>query len=93
MRTSVRTALALWFLLAIVVFNVRFDWQTRAANHAFVRSQLVRHQQGQRTLSINEAFRPMVNAAARDAAMWFAVIAVAGTAAIVAAVRSGHKTP
>ena len=88
MRTSVRTALALWFLLAIVVFNVRFDWQTRAANHAFVRSQIVRHQQGQPTLTINEAFRPMVSAAARDAAVWFAVIAVVGIAATAAAART-----
>ena len=91
MRTSVRTALALWFLLAIVVFNVRFDWQVRAANHAFVRSQIVRHQQGQPTLTINEAFRPMVRAAAGDAAFWLAVIASAGIAATVVAARTRHK--
>ena len=38
-----RTRLAhwrLWFVLAIVVFNVTFDWQTRVAGHAFVRSQI-----------------------------------------------------
>ena len=87
MSTSVRTAVALWFLLAIVVFNVRFDWQARLAGHAFVRSQIVRHQQGLPTLSINDAFRPMVNAAAREAAIWFAVIACAGTAATAAASR------
>jgi hypothetical protein len=79
--------MALWFLLAIVVFSVRFDWQARMAGHAFVRSQVVRHQQGLPTLSINDAFRPMVRAAARDAAVWFVVIAAAGTMAIVAAGR------
>jgi amino acid transporter len=87
---SVRTAVALWFLLAIVVFNVRFDWQVRAANYAFVRSQVVRHQQGQPTLTINDAFRPMVSAAAREAALWFAVIAAAGAAASLAAARIDH---
>ena len=40
---SRRWAMGLWLLLAIVVFNVRFDWQTRMAGHAFVRSQIVRH--------------------------------------------------
>ena len=46
MREQVRLAMALWFVLAIVVFNVTFDWNVRAANHAFVRSQIVRQQQG-----------------------------------------------
>jgi hypothetical protein len=79
--------MALWFVLAIVVFSVRFDWQTRMAGHAFVRSQGDRHQQGLPTRSINDAFRPMVSAAARDAAVWCAVIAAAGTMAAVAAGR------
>ena len=82
--------MALWFLLAIVVFNVRFDWQTRAANHAFVRSQIVRHQQGRPTLTINDAFRPMVRAAAKDAALWFTVVAAAGIAATTVAARIRH---
>jgi hypothetical protein len=90
MNTSVRTAMALWFVLAIVVFSVRFDWQTRMAGHAFVRSQGDRHQQGLPTLSINDAFRPMVDAAARDAAVWFGVIAAVGTVATIAAGR-GHN--
>ena len=89
---SARLALALWLLLAIVVFNVRFDWQTRMANHAFVRSQIVRHEQGLPTLSINEAFRPMVGDAAREAAVWLALIAAAGTAATVAARRGPHAS-
>jgi hypothetical protein len=79
--------MALWFVLAIVVFNVTFDWNVRAANHAFVRSQIVRHQQGLPTLTINDGFRPMVRDAARHAAMWLAAIAAAGTAATVLANR------
>ena len=87
MKHPVRLAIGLWLLLAIVVFNVKFDWDVRAANHAFVRSQIVRHQQGLPTLTINDGFRPMVRDAARDAAVWLAAIAAAGTAATVVASR------
>ena len=86
----VRWAMGLWLLLAIVVFNVKFDWDVRAANRAFVRSQIARHQQGLPTLSINDGFRPMVRDAARHAALWPVVIAVAGCAAAAAARRDRH---
>jgi hypothetical protein len=79
--------MGLWLLLAIVVFNVKFDWDVRAANHAFVRSQIVRHQQGLPTLTINDGFRPMVRDAARHAALWLAAIAAAGAAATLLANR------
>ena len=84
--------MALWFVLAIVVFNVKFDWDVRAANHAFVRSQIVRHQQGLPTLTINDGFRPMVRDAAQHAAVWLVVIAVAGCAAAAAARRGSHAS-
>jgi hypothetical protein len=89
-QPRVKMALGLWLLLAIVVFNVRFDWQVRRANYAFVGSQIARHQQGLPTLSINEGFRPLVGTAAREAAWWLVLIAAAGTAAIAAASR-GHR--
>ena len=88
MRTSVRAAVALWLLLAIVVFNVRFDWQARMANHAFVASQILRHRQGLPTLTINDAFRPMVTAAAQEAALWFLAIAAFGIVATAGAARA-----
>jgi hypothetical protein len=88
MRRPVRVALGLWLLLAIVVFNVRFDWLTRSAGHAFVRSQIVRHEQGLPTLSMNDGFRPMIRAAARQSAWWPAVIAAAGAAATALAARA-----
>ena len=88
--TPKRMAVGLWLLLAIVVFNVRFDWQVRMAGHAFVRSQILRHQQGLPTLSINEGFRPMVGSAAREAALCLVLIAATGTAATMAARRSTH---
>ena len=82
-------ALGLWLLLAVVVFNVRFDWQTRQANHAFVRSQLERRQQGQPPLTINDGFRPMVRQAALDSSVWLIVISVAGSIAVAAAHAKG----
>ena len=85
-KTS-RAAMALWFVLAVVVFNVRFDWQARIANHAFVGSQTLRHKQGLPTLTINDAFRPKVTAAAQEAAIWFAAFAGFGIAATLIAAR------
>jgi len=87
MTQPVIAAWGLWLLLALVVFNVKFDWDVRAANHAFVRSQIVRHQQGLPTLTINDGFRPMVRDAAQHAAVWLAAIAAAGSAATAAASR------
>jgi len=87
MRNPITMAVGLWLLLAIVVFNVKFDWDVRTANRAFVRSQIVRHQQGLPTLTINEGFRPMVRDAAQHAAVWLVVIAAAGTAVAARANR------
>ena len=89
-RQKQRWALALWFLLAIVVFNVRFDWNTRLAGHAFVRSQIVKRHQGQPLSTINDGFRPMVRAAAVGAARWSVLIAAAGAAMTFAAARRGN---
>lgn len=90
MTQPVKLAMGLWLLLAIVVFNVTFDWQTRVAGFVFVQSQLARQQQGQPPVSINDGFRPMVRAAARHSAVWLVMIAAAGTGAVITAAR-GHK--
>ena len=90
MTQRVKLAIGLWILLAIVVFSVRFDWETRAAGHAFVSSQVARKQQGQPAISINDGFRPMVRAAAGRSAVWLVAIAAFGTVAVMAA-RLGHK--
>lgn len=76
--TQARLAMALWFLLAIVVFNVTFDWNARMAGHAFVQSQIVRKQQGLPLQTINDGFRPMVRQSAIDASKWLVLIAAAG---------------
>jgi hypothetical protein len=85
---NARWALALWMLLGLVVFNVTFDWQVRMAGYAFVGSQVARHQQGQPTLTITEAFRPMVRRAAIDSSMWLALIVIAGSGMTLAAAKT-----
>ena len=80
-----RWAMGLWIFLAIAVFSVSFDWQTRVAGHRFVQAQLLRQRQGQPTVSINDGFKPMVGAAARQSAVWLLVIAAAGNVAVLAA--------
>jgi len=82
--------MGLWIVLAIAVFSVSFDWQTRVAGHEFVKAQVLRQRQGQPTISINDGYRPMVGAAARRSAVWLVVIAVGGTAASVMAARRGQ---
>jgi hypothetical protein len=84
-RRQVTLAIGAWLLLAVVVFSVRFDWQTRVAGYAFVRSQYARQAQGLPLLTINDGFRPMVRDAAREAAVWLVLIAAAGSAATATA--------
>ena len=83
-----RWALGLWLVLAVVVFNVTFDWQVRAANYAFVRSQLSRYRQGLPVPTINDGFRPQVRAAAGRAAVWLVLISTSGIALSAAAART-----
>jgi hypothetical protein len=70
--------MALWLLLAIVIFSVTFDWNTRMAGHAFVSSQIARKRQGVPLQTINDGFRPMVRQSAIDASQWLVLIAVTG---------------
>jgi hypothetical protein len=87
---SARWAMGLWIVLAIAVFSVSFDWQTRVAGHDFVRAQLLRQRQGQPYVTINDGFAPMVRAAARRSAVWLVVIAAGGTTAVIMAARRGQ---
>ena len=87
---SARWAIGLWIILAIAVFSVSFDWQTRVAGHAFVQAQVLRQRQGQPIVTINDGYTPMVRAAARRSAVWLVVIALGGTAAAVLAARRGQ---
>ena len=88
MNKLVKASIALWFVLALAVFNVTFDWESRLAGHAFVASQLARQRQGLPTLTINDSFRPMIRTAASNAAVWLVLIAAGGATASLLAGRN-----
>ena len=90
MTARVRLALGLWAGLALVVFNVTFDWQTRAAGHAFAAAQIRRHAGGLQVATINEGFRPLVRSAALRSGGWLGLILVTGVAATAVAARSSE---
>jgi hypothetical protein len=87
MSRAASTAAWLWILLAVIVFNVTFDWHTRMAGHAFIAAQYQRHRAGQPPLSLDEGFRPMVRDAALRASLWLMVIGAGGLAATRVAAR------
>lgn len=82
MTQPVKLALALWAVLAVVVFNVTFDWQTRVSSFAFIDAQRARHAQGLAIATLDDGFRPLVGAAAARAAMWLLLVVAGGTGAI-----------
>ena len=87
MRSPVKLALALWAVLAIAVFSVTFDWQTRQAAWRFMGQQSERRAQGRPVATIEEGFRPMLHAAARQSAVWLLLILGGGTSGVLLASR------
>lgn len=87
MRLPVKLALALWAVLAVAVFSVTFDWQTRQAAWQFMGQQIERRAQGRPVSTIEEGFRPMMHAAARQSAVWLLLILAGGTSAVLVAAR------
>jgi hypothetical protein len=88
MKGLARIALALWAVLAVAVFSVTFDWQTRRAAWQFMGQQRERRAQGRPMATIEEGFRPMMHAAARQSAVWLLLILAGGTSAVLVAARS-----
>jgi hypothetical protein len=56
--------LVLWLTFAFVTWSVVFDRQVQIAGYAFTREQILRHQQGQPLLTLDDAFTPRVRAGA-----------------------------
>ena len=86
-----RVALGLWAVFAVVVFNVTFDWQTRAAGLAFADAQVRRHAAGLPVATINGGLRPMVRAAALRSSGWLGLILGTGALATAAAARASKN--
>ena len=87
----VKLALALWAVLALAVFSVTFDWQTRVSAWQFMRQQAERRAQGLPLETIEHGFRPMVRAAARQSSVWLLLILAGGTAAVGVAARRSTR--
>jgi hypothetical protein len=87
MRGEVKLALALWAIFAVAVFSVTFDWRTRQAAWHFMAEQSQRRAQGLPLDTIDNGFRPMMHAAARQSAVWLLLILAGGTSAVLVASR------
>jgi hypothetical protein len=87
MTAPAKLALALWTVLALAVFSVTFDHQTRLAGFAFIADQAQRQIQGLPLDTIENGFRPLVRAAAMQSAAWLVLILAAGTSAVWLATR------
>jgi hypothetical protein len=87
MNVKARVALALWAVLAVAVFSVTFDWQTRVAAWQFMGRQVERRAQGLPVDTIENGFRPMVRSAARQSSVWLLLILTGGTGAVLIASR------
>ena len=82
MTTRRGVVIALWIAFAFVTWNVIFDRQVANAAVEFTRDQVVRHQQGIATTSIDVGFSPRVSDAAWRASLWTSPILVAGAVSI-----------
>ena len=80
-------ALALWAVLAALVFSVIFDLHTRVAAMDFMAAQYHRRISGASLETIEHGFRPLVRQAAWQAAPWPLLIFAIGTGATVLAER------
>jgi hypothetical protein len=87
MKAPARLALLLWAVLAVAVFSVTFDWQTRVAAWQFMGQQIERRAQGLPLDTIESGFRPRVRSAARQSAVWPLLILTGGTGAVLIASR------
>jgi hypothetical protein len=87
MRSPAKVALRLWAVLALAVFSVTFDWETRKAGFQFIYQQAERRAQGAPLDTIENGFRPLVRAAALQSVVWLVVILGGGAGAIALAAR------
>jgi hypothetical protein len=78
-------------MLALAVFSVTFDWQTRRAGWQFVTQQIDRRASGLPLDTIENGFRPLVRAAAWQSSVWLLLILAGGTSAVLVAARRESK--
>ncbi len=86
-----RLAIALWLALTIVTWNVTFDRRVWTAADQFTRANVERYERGEPVPTINEAYRPTIQIAAREASLWAGAVFAAGAVALVTVGRSGRR--
>jgi hypothetical protein len=91
-KTPTTQALALWAILAGLVFSDIQDHHTRVAAIGFMAAQYERRARGEPLETIENGFRPLVRQAARQAAPWPLLIFVVGAGATVLAGRHYKQT-
>lgn len=89
-RGSLRLAVALWLAAAFVTWNVVFDRQLALEAARFASQNVLLHQQGRPTPTIDAGFRPLLPVAAVHATFWGgAVLAAGGVTLVLARRRAG----
>ena len=88
---AVRLAIGLWLALAVIVFQVMFDGETRMAAFRSAEAQLEAFERGQPVVTIEKGFRPQVRAAAARAGLVAAGIAALGCAAVAWGARAPSR--
>jgi hypothetical protein len=76
--TRIGIVAALWATFAFVTWNVIFDRHVMGSAVEFTRDQVVRYQNGDALIPIDEGFSPSVRQAAVQATMWVTPIIAAG---------------
>jgi hypothetical protein len=79
-----------WAILVFVTWNVVFDRAVAVAGSEFAREQVLRYQQGQPVRSIDDAFRPRVEAAALTASGWAVAVLATGVVVMSLSRRRGQ---
>lgn len=82
-----RLAFTLWLALTIVTWNAIFDREVWTAAEQFTRDNVARYERGEPVPTINEAYRPRIHVAAREALLWAGAVFAAGAVALTIAGR------
>jgi hypothetical protein len=87
MRDRRRLAAALWFLLAFLVWNVRFDLGVRVSASAYLHDRAVHLRGVGPRVEMASAMRAGVRDSARAATLWALPAAAVGVALLAARLR------
>lgn len=82
---------ALPWIAALIIWNVTFDYQLRAAGDVFVAEQLARHARGEAPVLIRDGFRPRVGPAALASSGLAGLVLAGGLLSLGRRAKHGHR--